>query len=209
MAFWATPPRPCHRAVLKRLFEESKIRGMHAYGLATTGGFVRKYLTLPAILEDINGMDLPEGLIGHTRYSTSGDYLVEANNQPIRYGETLMVMNGVISMKPKAEYEIDYNHTFQTENDTEILAWQTEKMMEGRFDTEWRGFLAGSPQSIAAAWIRRGSVYVARNRRRPLWITSHQGAIFAASTNDILMRSGLPSGQPVPENQMYQLGATM
>lgn len=209
VAFFSPFPTPEHVGLLGNLFTESKVRGLHAFGYATSaeGGWnVRKQPTLKACWDDLSHEPPFRGLIGHTRYSTSGDWNKEENNQPICSGGTAMVLNGVISMKSKYDYSQEQGQEFNTENDAEIFAWLTDKKdRDPAIMARWKQMLLGH-QSIAAAWMNDdGHVYVVRNQRRPLWTTYHQGAIFVASTSDILKRSGLPRGILIPERTVVRL----
>ena len=81
--------------LVKRVVEESKVRGLHNLG---------KF--------EVNGAG-----IYHTRYCTSGK-----DHQPIIQAKVgALVMNGVIHMGTKKEMEKQFRFKMQTDNDAELL----------------------------------------------------------------------------------------
>jgi glutamine phosphoribosylpyrophosphate amidotransferase len=163
---------------LKRLFIESKIRGMHAYGYAATQGnslYSNKGNLLKPVLDSIKQ---PNALIGHCRYSTSGDYKDMNNNQPIRYKDEYMVFNGVIDMRTKAEMEQAYKITMNCDNDGEIMLQTTNKLDFLQKDVSFAGiFLSGNKISLM------------RNRNRPAYIGFKHDSVYIGSTKDIMQRA--------------------
>lgn len=182
-------PRAEHQALLRRLFVESRVRGIHAFGFSFWDGesvVTRRFLSVKDCVEAV-----PRGitrLIGHCRYSTSGDHRTPANNQPIQIGQAALAFNGVVSMASKAEYERQYDRRYATENDGEIVL---DKLIRG---DDWRRFVADGRFSFAGLALERDRLTAIRNVRRPLYRCNREGAVFFASTADIFRRAGFDSG---------------
>jgi glutamine phosphoribosylpyrophosphate amidotransferase len=187
-------PSEDHRAMLRRLFYESRVRGIHAFGFSfwDGAGVVTQRF---ARLEDCLAA-LPQTttrLIGHCRYSTSGDYATMENNQPIQAGDTAMAFNGVISMATKPEYEQEYGRRYDTENDGEIFL---DKFVR---NDGWEEFVAGGRFSFAGLVLHRDQLVALRNSRRPLYRCDEAGGRFYASTADIFRRAGFrTTPDPMP-----------
>lgn len=163
---------------LKRVFIESKIRGMHSYGFASVqDGLMNSYKNT-ALLPVLNEIQMPNALIGHCRYSTSGDYLQMANNQPLKHNDEYLVFNGVIDMRTKAQMEKAYNITMSCENDGEIML-QSQQRIE----------LLRRNISFAGLFLTQTSMTFMRNPARPAYIGMKHDALYIASTADILKRS--------------------
>lgn len=163
---------------LKRVFIESKIRGMHSYGFASVQNGLMSSFKSNTLLPVLNEIQMPNALIGHCRYSTSGDYLLMANNQPLAHGDEHLVFNGVIDMRTKAEMEKAYNITMTCENDGEI-------MLQSKYRLE----LLRRNISFAGLFLTKDSVTFMRNPARPAYLGMKHGAVYIASTKDILKRS--------------------
>lgn len=198
IGYWSAVPTAADRTTVRRLFLESKIRGLHAFGFATLNNLAARTLDLPNLLKILRQADYL-GLIGHTRYSTSGDWRVEANNQPIVLDGMSLCFNGVISMKLKAEYEQEYGRLYQTENDGEIFM---RHVLDGGDPVAFTQQMTGS---FAGCYIRQGEVFALRNDRRPLWYAVRGDAVFVGSTRDILSRAGLAEGTELPAHVEYRL----
>lgn len=186
------------RDLLVSLFEESVARGRHSYGVAAQ---IHDRLMewsvkhdLKSIIDSIMELTIgrPLSLIGHCRYSTSGDYKDHRNNQPIILGFIPFVFNGVIDMGTKAEMEKRYNFDMLGENDGEIFL---DKLYR-REDVE--SWVRDGSFSFAGAWIQNGKVWLLRNEMRPLWMAWVGKSAFAASTLDIIARSGFPANSAIP-----------
>lgn len=176
---------------LKRLFFESKIRGMHAYGYAATeNGETRVFKTtrLPELLNNIGN---PQALIGHCRYSTSGDYTVMANNQPLEFDGEQMAFNGVIDMRTKPEMEQAYGIEMASDNDGEIMLQCPD-----------RTALLRTHISFAGLFLNGTMVNFMRNENRPAYYAEKHGAVYIASTADIMKRSMLRA-QPLDPFKVY------
>jgi len=171
---------------LKKVFIESKIRGMHAYGYAAIqdGHLMEaKSNGLKSLLVSI---DNPTRLIGHCRYSTSGDYKNMNNNQPLRFGDEYMVFNGVIDMRTKQEMERAYSISMASDNDGEIMLQAKDRLAMLRSEITFSGLTLNSH---ALAFFR--------NEGRPGYKATRHGATYIASTADILRRCLL---DPEPMN---------
>ena len=180
--------------VLSRIFEQSKIRGLHSAGFSwTTLKQVRteKFRSVTALNERLRDLwesleGEPVRLIGHTRYSTSGDWQEERNNQPLDLGEIALAFNGCIHMGLRPEYEAVYGRTYVTDNDGEIFC---RKVLDGE---DWTEFVASAAFSFAGAFLHAGELWVVRNKRRPLWEGIWGQARYIASTRDIFSRAVFP-----------------
>lgn len=162
---------------LKKVFIESKIRGMHAYGYAAIqdGHLMEaKSNGLKSLLVSI---DNPTRLIGHCRYSTSGDYRNMLNNQPLRFGGEYLVFNGVIDMRTKAEMEAVYGIKMESDNDGEIM-----------LQTSDRNRLLKSEITFSGLTLNSHVLAFFRNEGRPGYKATRHGATYIASTADILRR---------------------
>ena len=171
---------------LKKVFIESKIRGMHAYGYAAIqdGHLMEaKSNGLKSLLVSI---DNPTRLIGHCRYSTSGDYKNMNNNQPLRFSDEYMVFNGVIDMRTKQEMERAYSISMTSDNDGEIMLQAKDRLAMLRSEITFSGLTLNSH---ALAFFR--------NEGRPGYKATRHGATYIASTADILRRCLL---DPEPMN---------
>jgi glutamine phosphoribosylpyrophosphate amidotransferase len=175
------------------LATESKIRGLHAFGITfinSQGIIAKKWLEMPDFNQfgEVLGAKI---LIFHGRYSTSGDYKVEENNQPINYDGISVAVNGVISMKPKAEYEKQFGVNCISDNDAEIFL---RKIQQGNIEE----FINTQGISIASVFIYRDKLWAVRNAKRPLWTFQANGAVFFASTQDIIQRALKITPEVVP-----------
>jgi glutamine phosphoribosylpyrophosphate amidotransferase len=171
--------------LLQQLILESKIRGLHSFGVSFPNGpgyNTGKAWDLEPIIALIHEYR-PKSLIYHNRYSTSGDYTQAINNQPIADGDLAVAVNGVISMKPKMEYELEFGVKCDSENDAEVLLRILE---QGR---DLGGFLKEHPEiTCAMVYIKGPKIYALRNNKRPLHYFLWKNSIFVISTKDIAWR---------------------
>jgi glutamine phosphoribosylpyrophosphate amidotransferase len=180
--------------ILTNIFWQSKVRGLHATGYSYWDGnnpvtnkfrtFVELRMSLSALWPSFVGA--PLRLIGHTRYSTSGDWHNPHNNQPLAIEDMALVFNGCIHMGTRLEYGAVYGEQYTTDNDGEIFC---RKVLAGE---DWESFVARGRFSFAGLFLRAGSVHGVRNAQRPLWAGVFGGDEFVASTRDIFKRSGFP-----------------
>ncbi len=124
--------------------------------------------------------------IAHCRYSTSGDWRVPENNQPIVVDHMALALNGVLHMGTKAEYEEEYDIKCDVDNDAEIFLRLLKK--HGEY-TNGQSIIDGLRGSFAACWLVGDQLWYGRNERRPLWTAVQHGARWFASTRDILIRA--------------------
>ena len=128
-------------AMIRRVFHESKIRGMHATGIS----FLPKWSTgietikepLPADQfvdkhlhdDNLNDMVADDGnlyLIGHCRYSTSD---LEFNQPMVGTGKSI-VHNGVITQELPENWKDIYGYDCVTKNDSELVLHSNDPLQE-------------------------------------------------------------------------------
>lgn len=199
--------------VLLRLFNESKVRGLHAFGftawLAGPGLVTCKAKTIDenaANLRNLYAKHHVLALVGHTRYSTSGDWKDPANNQPIHLyegtREVSLAFNGVISMRTRDEYSREHGKQYVTENDGEIFA---RKVLDGE---DWEAFVRDGAFSFAGCFLHKGELWALRNANRPLWFWKDHDRILFASTKDVFRRAfpevSSREFKPLPAGKAYK-----
>jgi len=173
--------------LLKRVFHESKIRGMHATGISyvKSGQIITEKLPVPAdqfpfkFSEYVNE-DGNLYLVGHCRYSTSDlEY-----NQPISNDDISVVHNGVISQELPERWEEIYGYKCTTKNDTELLLHTVEANKSPL--KEW------ADESLAVCELHKDKkLRTYRNGKRPIYLTLIPNGVIITSTNDISKRAGL------------------
>ena len=106
--------------------KELSIRGLHYFGICYYDN--NKYKVIKSFNKEferfikIFEMSDSNKFIFHNRYSTSGDWIDENNNQPIALDNIgAIAMNGVLSMSTKKEYEKKYGVKCKCDNDSEIF----------------------------------------------------------------------------------------
>lgn len=178
-----SPVSPSEETVLafQRLFLESTVRGLHAFGIADPNRGV--FRTFDPHLVPL-AFDRGAPTIAHARYCQSGDWRVMENNQPLVVGSRALAMNGVIHMGTKEEFEAAFGVQCTVDNDSEVFLRRLE---QGRAPLDFLKELTGS---FAATWLDNGVLYAARNPRRPLWRAEEFGGVWFASTADIFRRAG-------------------
>lgn len=178
----ADPPAG-RRDLFRRLMEESRVRGVHAFGVCQDGELSRSH-SLPPVVDQ---MDPTRPLVAHCRYSTSGDWRDLHNCQPIRVRHYALAFNGVIDMGTKQEMEKRWDVTLESDNDGEIFL---RRLLSGQDAGEFVDEISGS---FAGVWIdfRQNRMYAGRNARRPLWVAKQHSAVWYFSTRDIGLRAGI------------------
>jgi glutamine phosphoribosylpyrophosphate amidotransferase len=174
--------------MLHRVFLESKIRGMHATGLAYVkhGEVITDSRPVPADQFPFNfpsyvNEDGNLYLIGHCRYSTSDlEY-----NQPIGNDAHTIVHNGVITQELPERWKELYNYECDTKNDSELVLHSDSPLEE---------FPDMSMGVCELTSDKKLLVY--RNGKRPLYLTSISNGCIITSTADIAKRAEVP-GLPV------------
>lgn len=181
--------------LLRNVFHESRIRGMHATGIS----FLPKWSTgIESIVEPIPAdqfiekfmhndnladMIADDGnlyLIGHCRYSTSDlEY-----NQPIWNNNMSVAHNGVITQELPENWEQLYGYKCEGKNDTELLLHTFE---EGKSPlVEWKD------SSLAVCVLDKNRTLTAfRNGKRPLYLTNLENGCIITSTADVIKRAGI------------------
>ena len=182
-------------AMLRRVFHESKIRGMHATGISFLPNWGDKIVTikepLPADqfvdkhLHDDNLKDMvaDDGnlyLIGHCRYSTSDLEF----NQPMESANKSIVHNGVITQELPENWKEIYGYDCITKNDSELVAHSDDPLRE---------FSHMSMGVVELYKDKKLRFY--RNGKRPLYLSCIPNGCIITSTADIALRAevgGLP-----------------
>ena len=196
---------------IEQLFLESQIRGVHATGFTfldeqADGSFRLKTEKAPGsalrLLSESKVWEScksnpPRILVGHTRYSTSGDWEDNRNNQPLATKKYALVHNGLVSMATPEEYAQLYEVPVVTENDSEIIL-KSIMLSEGDVSGAMMRINKVHPPVFACGLIdaQQKSLKVWRDNLRPLWIfyIAKWDMIGFASTKDIVKRALKASG---------------
>jgi glutamine phosphoribosylpyrophosphate amidotransferase len=182
--------------MIRRVFHESKIRGMHATGISflpkwsdsietlmesiSADEFANKYLT-DETLADMLANDGNLYLIGHCRYSTSDlEY-----NQPMYYNEKSIVHNGVITQELPENWKELYGYDCITKNDSELVLHSNDPLRE----------FSHMSMSVVELYKDR-KIRFYRNGKRPLYLSSVENGSIITSTADIANRAKV-GGFPV------------
>lgn len=181
--------------LVKKLLYNSRIRGLHAFGYSfylnnelTTRKFLDYKLFEQSICEE-----KPNLFIAHFRYSTSGDYKLIDNNQPLQQNNVCIAFNGVLSQKKKAEIEEEYQIVLKSDNDGYLLIQKLNDV----------DFLMKKNISFALVGLQLGKLFFMRNEKRPLHVFESDKLKVIASTKDILQRSGIENSVLLKSNQFY------
>jgi glutamine phosphoribosylpyrophosphate amidotransferase len=169
---------------LRRVFHESKIRGMHATGLAYIKNdevhIIKKPVPADEFPFDFSSYVNEDGnlyLIGHCRYSTSDlEY-----NQPIGNSGNAIVHNGVITQELPENWEAKYGYKCETKNDSELVLHSKDPL------TEFNHMSMAVCELVASS--KELTLY--RNGKRPLYLTTMANGAIITSTADIANRAGL------------------
>lgn len=142
---------------------------------------------------------MPERIIFHARYSTSGDYRDMLNNQPIVIDGDALVFNGTVDMGTKEEMEQRNGIMMQTDNDGELVLRDIQDGHPFRR-------LSDNLVTFAGIVLRgNGEMFALRNVMRPLWRFEVSGGIFLASTQDIALRAKLEAISSSPITPMKKV----
>ena len=176
--------------LVRNVFLESRIRGMHATGLSyvNNGKVVTLKEAVPAsVFSPLSNMEqlLNEDgnlyLIGHCRYSTSDlNY-----NQPMQINDKVSIVhNGVISQELPENWEELYGYKTETKNDSELINHTLEAGLNPM--NEWED------SSMAVIELHSDGLLVwYRNGKRPLYKTTLDNGYIITSTKDIAKRAGI------------------
>lgn len=209
-------PHPEFMGFLEALLVESQIRGKHATGVAWAHAGKIRCVKAPVdaetfITDSSEGgwqefrAANPAAAILHTRYSTSGDWQTNANNQPLKTNQLAVVHNGLVSMATQEEFESAYGVATKTANDSEILLrtvleFYNESPESGPDTASITKALAAAlgeihevhPPIFACGLLdAQGNVVAVRDHIRPLWFfyIKPWGVLGFASTQDIIKRA--------------------
>ena len=180
------------------LCRQSCIRGVHAFGIAwhtpSEGLRVVKGLNFKEVMNAVPD-PLPHAIVFHNRYSTSGDFRIMENNQPVSVLGVALVFNGTVDMGTKEEMEARTGYQLTTDNDGEIVLRDFLNGMAFRR-------ISGSTHLTSFAGLvidAEGKVAAFRNEMRPLWAFKESACTFICSTRDIALRAGFDAnnGNPV------------
>jgi glutamine phosphoribosylpyrophosphate amidotransferase len=169
---------------LKRVFLESKIRGMHATGVAfIKNGKVhidKKPVPADQFPFDFSSYVNEDGnlyLVGHCRYSTSDlEY-----NQPIGNDNVAIVHNGVITQELPENWKAKYGYDCETKNDSELVLHSDSPLEE----------FSNMSMAVCELDATKKELLTYRNGKRPLYLTTMSNGSIITSTADIPKRAGL------------------
>ena len=181
-------PRAEDFLMLHRVFLESKIRGMHATGIAyvKNNEIVIDKRPVPSDEFPFNfpsylNEDGSLYLIGHCRYSTSDLEF----NQPIGKQDHAIVHNGVITQELPENWKELYGYTCTTKNDSELVLHSDSPLEEF------------PDMSMGVCELTNDKkLLVYRNGKRPLYLTSISNGCIITSTADVPKRAEVP-GFPI------------
>lgn len=178
-------------ALLRRVFHESKIRGLHATGISFLPSWSNRVVTIKDSIpadqfveihlhdDNLESLVADDGnlyLIGHCRYSTSDlEY-----NQPIANDYKSIVHNGVITQESPEKWKELYGHDCMTKNDSELV------LQSGNALEEFSHMSMGVCELYIDKRIR-----FYRNGKRPIYFTLIENGCIITSTKDIARRAGL------------------
>lgn len=207
LGYYSPAPTPSDADKLASLLLNSKVRGLHSFGIAYYAPDdtlqTTKSLDLADILSALKSLrsELPQRIIAHCRYSTSGNFHDPLNNQPLHHHGIALAFNGVLHMGTKSEMELTCGEPMQTDNDGELFI----KHLRTHGDTT--AFLRSTRGSFAGCWLHDGRLHAQRNPRRPLWCAKSGQATFIASTSDIILRAFGPRAEPTIVEPFHLISA--
>lgn len=183
--------------MLKRVFHESRIRGMHATGISyvKNGSITTEKLAVPADqfpfeFENYVNEDGNLYLIGHCRYSTSDLQY----NQPIGDSSVSIVHNGVVSQELPENWKELYGYDTETKNDSELVfKTVTESPLE-----KWQDASLSVVELYKDKLIR-----FYRNGKRPIYLSLIPNGCIITSTKDIAVRAGILLADELPSGVYY------
>lgn len=187
-------------ATLRRVFHESKIRGMHATGMSFLPSWSDKIVTIKESVpadefidkhlhndnfESLINSDGNLYLIGHCRYSTSNlEY-----NQPLANDTKSIAHNGVITQESPEKWKDLYGYDCITKNDSELVLHSDDPLRE----------FSHMSMGVCELSIDK-HVRFYRNGKRPIYFTLIDNGCIITSTKDIARRAGLDLPAEVPMN---------
>jgi len=201
------------RRFIEALLRWSKIRGLHATGITWTYGDGLETLKRPLPADEFMALpewdaiweNTPKAGILHTRYSTSGDWENNKNNQPLALSQLAIVHNGLVSMATRDEFMEQYKVRTTTENDSEIILRKVSqhyakgKTMYEAVQDGLKEIYDVHPPIFAAGMVDgEGELYAFKDHIRPmyLWNIPSINLLGFCSTLDIFKRAVENSGAP-------------
>jgi len=180
-------------AMIRRIFHESKIRGMHATGISFLPNWSKEIVTIKEPVsadkfvdthlhdDNLKNMVAEDGnlyMIGHCRYSTSDlEY-----NQPMHHNEKAIVHNGVITQELPENWKELYGYDCITKNDSELVLHSNDPLVE----------FSHMSMGVVELYLDR-KIRLYRNGKRPLYLSSIQNGCIITSTADIAARAEVPA----------------
>jgi glutamine phosphoribosylpyrophosphate amidotransferase len=186
------------KSLVNDILKNSRIRGLHSFGYCFFENKqikIFKFLDYNDFLKSIN-KNKPNKFIAHFRYSTSGDYKVEKNNQPIKKQNTALVFNGVLDMGTKRDMEEIHNVILETDNDGELALIKYNESDNSVLD-----FIKN--KTFAGIFINENEIKALRNKNRPAYVGFYDDIKIITSTKDILQRSSVLNFIEIPKNNFY------
>lgn len=172
--------------MIRRVFLESKIRGMHATGISFIGKDENIHThkePVPAdrfsMINNLSDCLADDGnlyMIAHCRYSTSDlEY-----NQPLHHSDKSIVHNGVITQELPENWKELYGYDCVTKNDSELVLHSEDPLQEF------------PDMSMGVCELRTDKTLRSyRNGKRPLYLTTFNNGCIITSTKDIPHRAGV------------------
>ena len=183
------------KVLLDKIYNESRLRGVHSFGFSYYNNGTletHKFLDFKQFKDKIHSIS-PNTFIAHFRYSTSGDYKVMENNQPINFDDKSIVFNGVISQKNKVDIEQEFGVKMDIENDGYVLIQKYDDNL----------FVSKENITFAMIGLESGKLIALKNKKRPLYFNDDSNIIIC-STRDIMKRSGIEFQKEVSSLKLYE-----
>jgi hypothetical protein len=203
----------------EQIFIQSQIRGLHSTGVAWMEQrrfYAMKILGSAKELVETTlwgklQRSVPESMLVHCRYSTSG-VVSEENAQPIVGLDFAIAHNGLVSMESPAKLNRDYKVKLSTTNDSEVI-------LQKMFSNDYLAHTTAQRIADAIVQIAKveppiyslgvleretGDLYVTRDHLRPLCIfyVKQWGMTGFASTKDIVLRAAKKAGVEVQTSKI-------
>lgn len=187
-------------STLRKVFHESRIRGLHATGMSVLiDGKIKTIIETSSAdsysaldsLETLVNVDGTLYLIGHCRYSTSDIQY----NQPLYHTTKSIVHNGVITQEDPSRWESIYGYACETKNDSELVLHSPDPLREY------------PDASMAVCELHTDHIRFYRNGKRPLHLSSFSNGCIITSTRDIAVRSNLTNTGILDMSTYYKLDA--
>lgn len=159
---------------------------MHAAGFAAWKDgemVVKKCFNIRELNFELSRLWPFNAMVGHTRYSTSGDWQDHRENQPIEFDGVAFAFNGVISGATREENEERFEMKLETSNDAEIF------LNKYIFRNDLNELMRVTKASFAGLVLDEDDLKPFRNSRRPLYSIQESHGTFYASTADIFKRA--------------------